>query len=91
MEMGGAERTVEETARQILRYLTRQPEAGDTLEGIARWWLQRERIERTVEEIGQSLELLLSHDLVVKQRGMGRDTSYRVNPTKRREIGRFIK
>lgn len=91
VEMGGARRTVEETARQILRYLTRQPEAEDTLEGIARWWLQRERIERTVDEVGQSLQLLLSHDLIVEERGMGRNASYRMNPAKRREIGKYIR
>lgn len=29
----------------ILDYLRKNPNAADTLEGIAQWWLEQERIE----------------------------------------------
>ena len=45
-------------SRHILSYLTKQPEAGDTLEGIVTWWLEHERIDRLVDEVANVLQLL---------------------------------
>ena len=55
---GGKNSKSETLSRQILDYLQKHPEAGDTLEGIASWWLEQQRIEQLVEEVAEALELL---------------------------------
>jgi len=57
------------TAREILRYLVRNPEAKDTLEGIAQWWLGGEMRRRVTVE--RALSLLLSRGLVLETRRKG--------------------
>jgi hypothetical protein len=47
---------------EILSYLASHPEAQDTLEGIAEWWLLKQRV---VEVVG-NLETVL-YDLVSKE------------------------
>lgn len=48
----------EEIARKILDYLRKNPNAGDTLEGITKWWLEFERIDQSVDEIGEILDMM---------------------------------
>lgn len=51
--------TSEETMeKQILQYLQSHQQAGDTLEGIARWWLLRQQINESVVLVKQTLEHL---------------------------------
>jgi len=49
----------------ILDYLRQNPGAGDTLEGIARWWLGQARIDISMEQVHEALEELI-HQGVVK-------------------------
>ena len=46
-------------AVQILSYLEQNPDAGDTLEGIATWWLEHQRVEQVVDEVVEALDYLL--------------------------------
>jgi len=48
----------------ILDYLKRNPGAGDTLEGIARWWLSQARIEVSVEQVRKALEELIDRGII---------------------------
>lgn len=80
----------EEIAREILQYLINNPHAEDSLEGIARWWLQRMRIERTVDEVRESLEILLDRGLILARRGKAGPARYLINREKRREITQFL-
>ena len=50
--------------RMILNYLRKYPEAGDTLEGITRWWLELEKIEYSVDEIANALEGLMEAEII---------------------------
>jgi Fe2+ or Zn2+ uptake regulation protein len=54
----------EQLARMVLNYLARNPDAGDTLEGIAKWWLDTERIESLVDEVADALVGLVEQGLV---------------------------
>ena len=45
-------------SQQILSYLAKHPQAGDTLEGIVTWWLEQERIDRLVDEVANTLIIL---------------------------------
>jgi Fe2+ or Zn2+ uptake regulation protein len=53
-------------ANQILKYLQTRPQASDTLEGIARWWIQNQRLSESVEVVQQALESL-KHDGMIEQ------------------------
>ncbi len=48
----------------ILNYLRKNTDAGDTLEGIAKWWLEYERINSAMEEVTVALELLIKEGKV---------------------------
>jgi hypothetical protein len=54
----------EKPAQMILAYLRRNPGAGDTLEGIVRWWLGLERIESLAAEVAQVLGDLTRQGMV---------------------------
>jgi Fe2+ or Zn2+ uptake regulation protein len=54
----------EKPAQMILAYLRRNPGAGDTLEGIVRWWLGLERIESLAAEVVQVLGDLTEQGMI---------------------------
>jgi len=68
-----------EVARAILNYLRAHPDAKDTLEGIAQWWLTREGIERKVKEVERGVSILLDQGLVIEVRRDGLMPYYRLN------------
>ena len=43
---------------QIMDYLQTHQEAGDTLEGIAKWWLTSKQIDESVFRVKRSLDNL---------------------------------
>ena len=47
-------------AKEVLDHFVRNPEAADTLEGVARWRLLRETVHRSVEETAEALEWLVA-------------------------------
>ena len=80
-----------EIARAVLRYLKAHPQAKDTLEGIARWWLERERSERLFQEVESAVTLLLADDLVLETQRHGMPPYYQINPSRRETITKMIK
>lgn len=79
-----------EIACEILQYLSNHPTAKDTIEGIAGWWLERQRIECTVDEVAESLRLLVNSGLILERQGGAARHYYQVNLAKRAEIARFL-
>lgn len=65
-------------ARQILNYLGKYPEAGDTLEGISTWWLEQQRIEHLVEDVADALELLVKKGAVKAHKNTTGLTTYKI-------------
>jgi len=63
-------------ARAILRYLQGHPDAKDTLEGIAQWWLLKEWTERKYNQIESSLSDLVARGLVIERRREGMPPYY---------------
>jgi hypothetical protein len=49
---------------QIFKYLQTHQQAGDTLEGIAKWWLMSKRIDESVIRVKRSLDNLKSKGVV---------------------------
>jgi Fe2+ or Zn2+ uptake regulation protein len=60
----------------ILSYLRQHPQAGDTLEGIAKWWLMRQRVSESIEVIRRVLERLKDQGLIRERRPAGGSTLY---------------
>jgi hypothetical protein len=55
---------VDRLAGEILRYLREHPHASDNAEGIAKWWIKRQRLEETLERVQQALDRLVARSLV---------------------------
>ncbi len=79
-----------EIDRAILQYLQVHPDAKDTLEGIAQWWLLREWTEQQFRRIEASISQLVSRGLVVERRREGSPPYYWLNRTKQDEISRIL-
>jgi hypothetical protein len=73
-----AESTDEETARAIRDYLVRHPQAMDTAQGIAEWWLDGRADQRSVDRVLRRL----TEDGTLESFGTGARARYRL---KRRE------
>lgn len=65
-------------AEQILKYLDKRPEAGDTLEGIATWWLRQQQIDESVELIRQAIQELKAGGVISEQKTAHGATLYSV-------------
>lgn len=71
----------EEISRVILNYLCENPKAGDTLEGITRWWLEMQRIEFSVNEVEDVLESLVRKSVIRKYKVKDGTTFYKIKGT----------
>ncbi len=69
---------ITEVAEQILRYLEANPKASDTLEGVAKWWLMRQRLTESMELVREALQVLEDKGLVVERRNVDGGLVYMV-------------
>lgn len=71
---------VQAIADEVERYLMEHPQAADSVEGIATWWLARQRIHYELEMVKSALEHLQHKGVVLIASEMGEDgTVYRLN------------
>lgn len=77
-------------AVDILCYLSKNPEAKDTLEGIVDWWLLQQEIERKVANVKKVLDELVREELVLEIQSRDNNKYYRINPEKYNQITRVI-
>jgi DNA-binding PadR family transcriptional regulator len=68
-----------EACYYILSYLSDNPEAGDTLEGIVQWWLLQQRIKFGTQTVAGALATLVAEGFIVEQTRFDSRTFYRVN------------
>jgi hypothetical protein len=80
----------QEIERAILRYLLANPEAKDTLEGIAQWWLLREWMARKLPTVERALRRLIARQLVAESRIGRQPVTYCLNRNKLAEISRIL-
>ena len=62
-------------------YYLRNQEAADTLEGLARWRLQEERVFRTTRDVKRALDWLVSQGFLDAQ-AHGARTLFRLNKSR---------
>src|SRR5215475_11103586 len=79
-----------EIERDILAYLTQNPSAEDTVEGIVEWWLLEQRIRNESERAQEALSDLVSRGLVLERTGIDSRSRYRVNAERLKEIKRLL-
>ncbi len=61
------EQRIQSVAHAILRYISTRPNAAETAEGIARWWLTRQRFEDAKEIVESALDYLVANNSLVKR------------------------
>ena len=68
-------------AGEILRYLQSHHHASDTTEGIARWWIKRQRLEDTLAHVQAALDQLVADARVVARRSKAGRVVYALGPS----------
>ena len=68
---------IERVSAEIQRYLQSHPHAADTLEGITRWWLTRQRYEEAATVVKKALDILIARGLVSQSTNMDDQCIYR--------------
>jgi len=77
-------------AKQVLSYFIRNPQAMDSLEGIARWRLLQERIHRTVQETNAALAWLVSEGYLREIANPGAEPLYHLNAARTESALAFL-
>ena len=69
----------QQLVRRILSYFLRNPQAADTLEGVARWRLLEETVYQNLEETKRALDWLVSAGFLVELEVPGSERVFRLN------------
>lgn len=68
---------LENVANAISRYISSRPNASETVEGVARWWLLRQRYEDSLEVVQDALNYLEAEGKVARLKIPGGKEVYR--------------
>jgi hypothetical protein len=77
-------------AREILRYFVRNPQAADSLEGVARWRLMDEVIRRKLDETEAGLQWLVAQGYLTSSVAPGGAVTFSLNAARAEEAERFL-
>jgi len=77
---------MQKIAYEILAYMLEHPDAQDTLQGIAEWWLPGGDTRPNVTLVAEALAELTAHGLILARRGEDARAHYKVNRRKLKEI-----
>jgi hypothetical protein len=75
----------------ILSYLLDNPDAEDTVKGIADWWLLRRTIRHQTQAVNDALVRLAARGFLLKRSSAGSRTHFRINKDREADIARFLK
>ncbi|MDO9712910.1 hypothetical protein [Paracraurococcus lichenis] len=75
----------EELKREVLGFLDAHPDAADTLEGIAQWWILHQRFLRALPALGTVLEELERTGEMERVRSLDGRPLWRAGPTRVRK------
>jgi hypothetical protein len=64
-------------ADAVLAYLAEHPDAMDTVDGVAEWWVMRQRVRGDVEAVARVLHALAERG-VLEEIGEGAGRRYRL-------------
>jgi hypothetical protein len=77
-------------ASEILIYFLRNPQAADSLEGVARWRLMDEVIRRKLDETEAALEWLVAQGYLTSSISPGGTATFSLNPQRIEEAREFV-
>jgi hypothetical protein len=77
-------------ARTVLNYFFRHPRAADTLEGVVRWRLLEEQVQRAMAETRDAIEWLVSKGYLKEDSRAYSGAIYSLNQEEAAEIERFL-
>jgi hypothetical protein len=80
----------QELAKEILSYFLRNPQAADSVKGVARWRLLEERVHRQIEDTDLALGWLVRNGYLVRVSPMFTEAVYQLNQENRPEAERFL-
>ena len=80
----------EQIAYDILAYLSKNPDAQDTLEGIAEWWLSEKTVKPNITDVAEALTELVDRGLVIARSGNDTQTFYKVSRRRMKEISALL-
>lgn len=81
---------MDEISLRILAYLAENPEANDTPEGIAQWWLLEREIRDQSAAIERTLAALAAEGWLIARHHAGSSLHYRLNPARAGEISSLL-
>jgi Fe2+ or Zn2+ uptake regulation protein len=73
------DKRVIDVAKEILRYLEKHPHAADTIQGIAEWWLSRQRVQYSVKTVQKALDYLKLQGDIASVKGGNGEVLYKRN------------
>jgi hypothetical protein len=73
-------------ADEVLGYLLRHPEAQDTVEGVAEWWLLERRVAEAMANVEAVVSSLVAREFLVATEAKDGRVYYRLNREREREI-----
>ena len=79
-----------EVSLKILRYLDKNPNAADTVDGVLEWWLPKQSMVEQEAVVRRALEQQVQRKLLLTKRLSDSRTHYRLNKDYIEEIRRLI-
>ncbi len=77
------ETEIKRIACEIKRYLGKHPHGVDTIDGITRWWIPRQRIEEASLRVQQALDYLVAESRIERKTSLdGSDLYFRADPSR---------
>jgi hypothetical protein len=77
--------------RHILHYLTKHPDAKDTIQGILRWWLPGGIVKWEEEAVQNALDALVARGWLTKRQTTSSQQLFGMNKEKLEEIELFLR
>lgn len=74
----------------ILSYLSDNPDAGDTFDGLVEWWLLDQKIKFETRNVSEAVAHLISEGLIVEHEEADSRIIYKVNQDKKQAIRKLL-
>jgi len=74
----------------ILAYLSDNPDAGDTFDGLVEWWLLGQKIKFETRNVSEAVARLISEGLIVEHGEPDSRIIYKVNQDKKKDIHKIL-
>jgi hypothetical protein len=75
-----------EIAWKILAYLADHPDAQDTLEGIAHWWILERKLRCQLHKVREAVSELVGKGLILECKSRDSKVYYRIAPGQKSKI-----